>query len=127
MHYAEPGQPVTLCQQLLAIKPWIDGVREGEYTNDPSAPIDCPACLIRALRGDEVGDRVRQHEAAGLRYCFTCMTWDDDTDCFPSDHSLHCGHELKPLGMEMAVEYRLICTAQIHQIIAIRNEEPVAE
>ena len=111
---------------------------EANYTNDPHVEIDCAACLIRALReknsdlivingDDEIAKRVGRHEAAGLRYCFTCGSWDDDTDCFPGDHSRHCGHELKPLGTatypdSLASDYRLICTAKV-KLAALVPEE----
>lgn len=188
-HYADPGQSRTLCGiDVAAI--WVGAYFESgyddcpEYTRDPLEPIDCPACLMQALRGDapptcarcgdanlrqqaadefacdycgivwvissegdcqpaiwpprqttEAGaptakptpqiqnqalwdpnvqfirDRVHRMESSGQRWCFTCMGWHDNTDCFPGDHSRHCGHELKPLGMEMAQEYRLVCKA----------------
>ena len=38
----------------------------------------------------------QQLEAAGWVYCFTCQGWYDDTYCWLEDHSLHCGHWLKP-------------------------------
>ena len=28
-------------------------------------------------------NRATEMEKAGLRYCFTCSDWEDDTDCFP--------------------------------------------
>ena len=40
----------------------------------------------------------RELEAAGWAYCFTCQGWNDDTYCWPQDHSRHCGHRLKPTG-----------------------------
>jgi len=58
----------------------------------------------------DIHDRVSQNEELGLRYCFTCCSWEDDTDCYPGDHSRHCGHELKVRGLDLAAEYRLICT-----------------
>ena len=64
----------------------------------------------------DIQDRATEMERCGLRYCFTCSSWEDDTDCFPDDHSRHCGHELKLLGFEMAMEYRLICTNDLRLI-----------
>ena len=34
-------------------------------------------------------------EEAGYRYCYDCASWEDDTGCFPDDHSRHCYHWLK--------------------------------
>ena len=64
----------------------------------------------------DIQDRATELERCGHGYCFTCLSWEDDTDCFPGDHSRHCGHELKPLGFEMANEYRLICTNDLRLI-----------
>ena len=132
-HFAEVGQPRTICDiELAAI--WEGAYAEAgyddcpQYTTDPNEPIDCPRCLIKAVRGDArapaeqiaqaVLDRVARNEAAGLRYCFTCCSWEDDTDCYHGDHSRHCGHALKPMG-EMAHEYRLICTHGADAIVAV--------
>lgn len=71
------------------------------------------------MTDQQIIDRATEMERSGLRYCFTCTMWEDDTDCFPGDHSRHCGHELKPLGFEIAPEYRLICTEQIDQLVAV--------
>ena len=49
-----------------------------------------------AMRTEE---EMVQLENGGYRYCFTCADWCDDTDCYQEDHSRHCGHHLKPLGM----------------------------
>ena len=141
-HYADVGQPETLCGIALVPSygfPYASDMYEDppHYTHDPEELIDCPACLIRAVRGDDappaeeilpdVRDRIAKHEAAGLRYCFTCMSWEDDTDCYPGDHSRHCGHELKPLGMEKAPDLRLVCTAKMQRILAevIRESQEV--
>lgn len=190
-HYADAGQTATLCGiELAAI--WEGAYAEAgyddcpQYTTDPQEPIDCPACLMQALRGDAppvcprcgdadmrqqeadkfacgycgivwvissegdcqpgiwppgpttaaaaptakptpqiqnqqrwdadvqfIRDRVHRMESNGQRYCFTCMDWHDDTVCYRGDHSRHCGHALKPLGMETAQEYRLVCTAKL--------------
>lgn len=75
---------------------------------------------------ETIRQRVLTNEGAGLRYCFTCNDWDDDTDCFPGDHSRHCGHELKPLGLEIAPEYRLICTNRLETFVAfIQTHAPM--
>ena len=66
-------------------------------------------------------ERALEHEQAGLRYCFTCSSWEDDTDCFAGDHSRHCGHELKPLGFEMSRAYRLISTERIGKLFAVQD------
>ena len=199
-HYAEPGQRETLCGIALVPTygfPYASDMYEDppEYTHDPNQPIDCPACLLQALRGnasptcarcgnanmrqqaaDEfacgncgivwviswegdcqpgiwppgqtteaaaptakptpqiqnqalwdpnvqfIRDRVHRMESAGLRWCFTCCSWEDDTDCRRDDHSRHCGHALKPLGMEMPQQYRLICTAK-SDAMAVRLTE----
>lgn len=46
LHFAEAGQPRTLCSEFLAIEPFKDGLQSGEYTGDPHAPVDCPACVF---------------------------------------------------------------------------------
>ena len=70
----------------------------------------------------DIHDRVSRNEESGLRYCFTCGSWEDDTDCYPGDHSRHCGHELKALGLEIAAEYRLICTNRFASFAAVVKE-----
>ena len=72
-----------------------------------------------AQADQEIIDRAIKMESAGLRYCFTCGSWDDDTDCYPEDHSRHCGHELKPLGFELDRAYRLICVRDVERLIAV--------
>ena len=43
-------------------------------------------------------------EAGGYSWCYTCGDWEDDTHCYPDDHSRHCGHHVKPVGVEVAEE-----------------------
>ena len=129
LHFAEAGQPDTLCSIPIAtlIPPDLP---QPDFTTDPEQPIDCPACLIRALRGEDAPPMTAKPTPCGhcddeavadaaLRYCFTCMGWYDDTECYPGDHSRHCGHELKVLGQEVAREYRLIC----HHKVTPRGKE----
>ena len=58
-HYAEPGQPRTICDiELAAI--WEGAYAEAgyddcpQYTSDPNEAFDCPTCfkvaIVRALR-----------------------------------------------------------------------------
>ena len=120
-HYADPGATTTLCGKPL----------DGEnYTNQADVEIDCGACYIAALRGNDpstalaaLSERqtkeIIERESAGLRYCYSCQAWEDDTDCLPGDHSRHCGHALKPLSLDLSPAYRLICAGRPGEEIAL--------
>lgn len=48
-------------------------------------------------------------EAGDYLWCHACNSWEDDTYCYLSDHSRHCGHLLEtPGSVDSLPENRMV-------------------
>ena len=69
-------------------------------------------------------DEEHQLEKGGYVYCHDCASWEDDTYCWLTDHSRHCGHKFKPPGdaWQDGISITMACPGPPADAVTILNK-----